>query len=437
MFDVARRLGASALVAALTLAVWACSPAPGQRDSPSDDPADWDAEVDRSARYALTAGTPRWIVPGGAALASSEGLDPARRSAPGLPPGLAIDRANNNVDIVFFDGRLFIAWRTAPSHFASREARMIVLSSTDLGQSWRLEHEIALSADVREPRFVAMGGRLLLYFVELGINPLAFEPREVWWIERRGQGDWSDETSAGIAGEVLWSLRRRNGVAYMTSYSGDHYGPGSVDVHLRRSPDGVRWQHVDPAKPVVYRGGVSEAAIELDRDGDLWAVTRNEDGDQSGFGSHVCRAQRGALGDWACSAKSDPQRYDSPWLFRHGDEIYLAARRDIGGPFDQGRDDLTFEDKQTTYLREYSLRPKRTALYRVDRDTQRVVHLFDLPSAGDTASPSVRQLSAHRFLLANYSSPLDQPNIDWLSAQVSPRGTGIYLVELTFVPQQD
>jgi hypothetical protein len=62
------------------------------------------------------------------------------------------------------------------------------------------------------------------------------------------------------------------------------------------------------------------------------------------------------------------------------------------------------------------------------------VHLLDLPSAGDTAFPSIRRLGAHEFLIANYTSPLDAPDASWLDGQVLG-GTAIYLVTATFVPR--
>ena len=77
---------------------------------------------------------------------------------------------------------------------------------------------------------------------------------------------------------------------------------------------------------------------------------------------------------------------------------------------------------------------KRVAsLYR--RKARKVVHLLDLPSAGDTAFPSVRRTGAHTFLIANYTSPLDKPNVSWLEAQAAAAGTQIYLVELELVPK--
>ena len=175
-------------------------------------------------------------------------------------------------------------------------------------------------------------------------------------------------------------------------------------------------------------------AFEFDLDGSLWAVTRNEDGDASGFGSHLCRAPAEDLSAWDCPAQTDPERYDSPKMFRHEGEIYLVARRDIGGPYDRRDTDLSLAQRRGRYLIDYSLRPKRTALYRIDRTARRVVHVMDLPGVGDTAFPSVRQTGPHSFLLANYTSPLDDPDISWLQGQTSNRGTQIYLATIDFVP---
>src|SRR5690606_18387540 len=74
------------------------------------------------------------------------------------------------------------------------------------------------------------------------------------------------------------------------------------------------------------------------------------------------------------------------------------------------------------------------ALYRIDRPARRVVHVMDLPGAGDTAFPAVQQTGPDSYLVANYTSPLDDPDISWLRGQTSPRGTQIYLLDLTFVP---
>ncbi len=79
----------------------------------------------------------------------------------GLPAEVTLLPANNNVAIERFDGRLHMAWRSAPTHFASASAKLFVTSSADEGRTWRMENEIARGTDVREPHFVVMNGTLL------------------------------------------------------------------------------------------------------------------------------------------------------------------------------------------------------------------------------------------------------------------------------------
>ncbi|MEQ1572220.1 MAG: sialidase family protein [Myxococcota bacterium] len=368
---------------------------------PSDDPADWDVPP---GDYAPVVSEPRFVVPSDA-----------------LPVGT--DTANNNVSLLVADDQLFLAWRTAPTHFASAEAQMHVISSSDGGESWVHEHTIALGADVREPQLILWDGEVTLHFLELGADPFAFDPRAVWRSTRCGPGDWTDERVEEGAQRVVWDVKLRDGRLLRTSYTGEHYGDGILEVHVEASTDGGgTWGPVgtDPA----YVGGNSEAAVEIVEDGSLWTVTRNEDGDETGKGAMVCTAPAEDLGAWDCPAVSDPERYDSPELLRHGDDLYLLARRDVGGPFgeDQG-------------LLPYSTRPKRTALYRVEPTTRAVVHVVDVPGVGDTAFVQAVRTGPHSFLFANYTSPLDEPDISWIEGQTSERGTAIYLATLTFVPR--
>lgn len=108
----------------------------------------------------------------------------------------------------------------------------------------------------------------------------------------------------------------------------------------------------------------------------------------------------------------------------------LVARRDVGGPFDQMRPELTFSDQQTFYNAAYWGRAKRTALYKIDKQNKKVVWLKDLPFCGDTSFPAIARLDAHRFLIANYTSPLDDLDISWVKGQTQDKGTRIYLTTL-------
>lgn len=388
----------------LATAALACDPTPTDTpcevlaDTPSDDPADW--EVDPTVDWVPTVSAPTWVVPG-------EGL-------PVTP-----QPANNNVALALAGGRTFLAWRSAPTHFAGADTELHVVSSATGGAPWEAEATFAVGADLREPAFLVQDGVMSLSFFEAGANPLAFEPHAVWRAERCRAGSWT-ATTISEGEKVPWDLKVRDGVALRTAYSGDHYGDGNLSLHLETSADlGVTWAPLG-ADPVSV-GGDSEAAIEIAEDGTLWAVTRNEDGDATGKGAKVCTAPADDWSAWSCPTVSDPERYDSPELIRHGDDLYLLARRDVGGPY--GED---------AGMAAYSSRPKRSALYRVDRDTRAVVWLADLPGVGDTAFVSARRTGAHSWRFANYTSPLDNPDISWLGAQTSPDGTQLYLADLTF-----
>lgn len=396
----------SVLVAAAVGA--ACQGSTGLDDS-LDDPAGWRVPA---GEYRLRLGEARFVVP-----------------SPALPPQVLCQAANNNVDIVFHDGRLFLAWRSAPNHFASALAELWVISSEDGGAGWDFETRIALGTDVREPRFLSIGGELQLIFFEAGTDPLQFEPRALRRSFRRAAFDWTAPEVWQLAGEerpvVPWDVKVRFGTAYLTGYAGPHYGGGggALDVLFYRSRDGRDWQPAG-ARGAVYRGGVSEVAFEFASDGSLHAVGRNEDGDESGFGSQVFWSGAGLISEWNHLSQSDPERYDSPELFAHGANLYLAARRDVGGPFGPDGDMVS-----------YSLRQKRSAVYRLNTRDHSIEHLQDIPGVGDTAFCAVRRVGRDRFLLANYTSPLDAPDVSWLEGQTSSRGTSIYLMDVELVAQ--
>src|SRR5262245_46864643 len=85
-----------------------------------------DLQVDPNQSYRIVVSDPVPVVP-----------------SPSLPRELEISRSNNNLALALHDGRLFLAFRTAPIHFASPKARIVVMSSPDLGRTWTLETTIA------------------------------------------------------------------------------------------------------------------------------------------------------------------------------------------------------------------------------------------------------------------------------------------------------
>jgi hypothetical protein len=353
--------------------------------------------------------------------------------------GVVTQAANNNLDVVRHEGRVYLAFRTAPTHFASDRTELYVVSSAD-EVTWRYEARFSRETDLREPRFLSYRGRLFLYFAVLGDDPLKFEPQGTMVTELvDGAFEepvwWEDQPTF-----IPWRLKVTDGVAFMIGYSGGgaiyEFGEqGEVQVQWLRSEDGLVWEPVTSdvglGPGVVLVGGASETDYATLEDGAIVAVARNELGDADGWGSKICRAEAEQLERWSC--KSDPRKFDSPLVFRAGSEVFLVGRRTLEheGHYDLGMVELPPEDQTATYLVEYSFAPKVCSLWQVDTEELVVRWLFDLPSRGDTCFASALPLDPSLTVgdplsgdvaIYNYTSPLDGPPeaLDWIVAQGQP-----------------
>lgn len=364
-------------------------------------------------------------------------IGPATTVAPSgaMPSEVVSQVAHNNLDVTWHDdgdgGRLFFAFRTAPNHFASPDVVMYVVSSADLA-TWRFEGSFALGTDVREPQLLSIGGRLLFYFVELGQEQTDFTPHGVHVAEWLGPGEFGPVRDVFEPGFLAWRIktmeRPGDGAgewAYAFGYLGgenvyDNDGEPIV-VRWLRSKDGLAWEPVGGGDGEVLRGGVSETdAVFLD-DGRVIAVGRNEAGDADGFGSKICRGEADAPATWTCAR--DKKKYDSPLVFRQGDEVWLIGRRNVTdtGAYDLDHDGDPLKDQYIDYQVDYWTHPKRCALWKVDPEALTVAFVADLPSAGDTCFPEAVRLDAHHLLVFNYSSPTDlETDPSWAEGQLGP-----------------
>lgn len=333
--------------------------------------------------------------------------------------------ANNNLDLVRFAGRLWLAWRTAPNHFASAEARIEVSSAPGPEGPWRHEQTVALGADLREPRWVDAGDRLHLWFMQLGTDPKRFQPRGVLQVSTDGE-TWRGPTRSLPSGIVPWRVRRLGGRWALLGYRGGEkmYSPRPADpvVELRWSDDLTSW-----SEPVdVLVGGTECELVELP-DGRLLGVSRNEGPSRRGGDLLV--------GDEVDHLAVTPieRKPDSPNLFLWHGEPYLFARRQVafGGRYDHvpgwTPGSLAIRVDQAVW----SLTRKRSALYRVDPDTPALTWELDLPSRGDTSFAAVVVESDDSLLVADYTSPSAGGDVMWLRGQLRP--TEIHLHRLRLV----
>ncbi len=346
---------------------------------------------------------------------------------PAVPEGLTVMASNNNVDVVQFQGLYFMAFRTAPTHFASSRTRMVVLRSSDLN-TWALDTAFDLDqSDMREPRFLDFKGKLFLYFFRGGSNPLGFEPHSIYMKQRTGDGAWTDAKPIFEPGYVVWRAKVHGDTAYMSVYHGAGLyttAERSGAVRLLTSSDGEHWTPLSK-EPQCTVMSAEEGEFEFDEAGNLVATIRLEV-----QGSLVCRAPKDNLAHWETHYTTE--KNDSALMFRRGEAFYVIARRNVAGAFNRGLDWLPASLQRGWNLVRYSLTRKRTSLYKVDLTANRLIPLFDFPSRGDTAFPALLPLDTNAYYLVNYSCPLDGTDWPWLGGQLV--GTQLYDTVLTFPP---
>lgn len=340
----------------------------------------------------------------------------------GLPPQCKIQHSNNNLDLVKYKEKYYLAFRTAPTHFASSKTVMYVVSSTDLKQ-WQYETEVHVGYDIREPRFAVYNDTLNLYFFEGGKKKFEFDPRYIWAMRTTGKG-WSERVSINLDGYVPWRLRVHNDTLLLSAY----YGKGLYkkshhsDLRLFKSIDGLRFTPISK-EPQIDVLSAEEGEFIFDKKGDMYATVRLE-----GTGALVCKADKGSMQTW--NYKRTKYKYDSALLFDHNDDIYLIARRNIDGEMDKVKHRKNEKQGKMRNLIRYSLTKKVTALYKLDKDSLTVTPLMDFPSTGDCSYAGIAQIDKDSYIVMNYTNDITKRKRIWLNGQLGK--TYIYSTVLHF-----
>lgn len=341
---------------------------------------------------------------------------------PGLPGETPPLNSNNNLDVVrHSDGRIYLAWRTSPDHFAGPETVIYVVSTTD-EQTWDYEATFTLDTDLREPRFLSWDGKLFLYLSELGADEATFEPQGVLVSERLSDGSWSTLESIYQPGFLAWRTRVERGTPYMVGYFGGaniyRFNGEPLTIELLTTTDGRTWTGVNPDDPVVSTGGGSETDFTIGDDGTLYGIIRNEAGDDTGWGSKVCKAPASDITDWTCT--HDPKKYDSPLMFWYDGEAYLIGRRNVTPTGNYELEPRGSDPTGQTVLFQYQYvnARKRCAIWRYVQDEDRIAYITDLPSAGDTCFPALLETETPgTFVVYNYSSDFESSDPAWNEGQ--------------------
>lgn len=337
-----------------------------------------------------------------------------------FPLGLQIMKGKDNLDLISHQGEFYLAFRTAPTHFASEKTLLQILRSQN-GTEWLHESTIQMNSDLREPRFLSINNDLFFYFLKAGTDWTKFEPQNIYLMERTGSG-WTSPQKALEPGYIPWRIRNHNGKAYLSIYNGKDLYENNHEgkISLFESADGKDWKKLKLEISAPY---AEELEFIFDDEGELWGTVRFEG--QGGGIVHSKDLEHFTL-------KRTLEKYDSALLLKHENELYLIARRNVDGKVDHSPDFLPDSLRRTFNLIRYSLTAKRTAIYHLNKEKIEIEHLFDLPSQGDTAYPALVRCDENQYLLYNYSSPLEEDlDYPWFQGQISE--TNIYMQMITFL----
>jgi hypothetical protein len=277
-------------------------------------------------------------------------------------------------------------------------SRIVVLRSTD-AHTWE---EVALlampEADIRDPKLAVIGDRLLLY----ALPNNGFEPEPYGTVVSTSVDgeNWSPFTDVGQPGWLLWEPKTRDGVTwYATAYWHEH-GRSA----LFKSADGLEWEHVAD----IYEGERNdETANEFLPDGRMIVTARLEGDDRAWHQGSKNAATLLAVAEppyteWT-TTRSLTTRLDGPALFNYNGRVYAVGRYDPEG-------------RESWYGMSSLLGRKRTTIYEVTPDA--LIHLSDLPSAGDTSYTGA-VIRGDDLYISYYSNNTER-DYSWLLGLVMP-----------------
>jgi len=274
---------------------------------------------------------------------------------------------HSNTDLIFWKDRFYLVHASSPWHFASERCRVVLRRSPD-ARTWEQVATFRVPGqDIRDPKLAVIGGRLFLYVLKnVDLNP---EPYTTALTTSTDGVTWTPLEDIEPKGWLFWRPKTRDGVTwYVPAYWWEH--GKSV---LLKSTDGRTWERVS----MIHEGDRNdETAIEFLPDGRLVCTARLEVSDDV-FGdpdaSTLIAVAKPPYTQWT-SVKSRVTRLDGPALFSHLGVVYAAGRHNPDSP---------------GWLNAFGsiLGKKRTALYEVR--PERLIHLSDLPSCGDTSYAGV------------------------------------------------
>jgi len=326
---------------------------------------------------------------------------------------------NSNTDMIFYKGSFWLVHAQTKWHLEDPNGDLVIWKSAN-AVDWEEATRINLpNTDVRDPKFADINGRLFLYFLpnyrfDPGPNTTYFTYSDNSYLDfpvpqelkvnithdagngtlihtlEGGWNFWRPKTNDNVTWYVLAS-GRKIGEAF-SSHDADVSNTITV---LLESNDGLSWSEVTE---VYTKWGNGEACIEFLSNGELISTHRVGSMGKSGYalgnpdGCTLIGTSNNSLTTW--NFEQDKQtRLDGSTLFSINGRIFAVGRNHLGPRSDMGNHMVT----------------KRTAFYEVKSD--KLIHLFDLPSNGDTAYTGVA-IKDGWIYTSYYTNPINK-DLPW------------------------
>ena len=331
-------------------------------------------------------------------------------------------------DLAHYNGRFYLAFRAAPSHFPSLKSRILIYSSPDAA-AWQLEHTIDDIRDLRDPHFLQFKGNLHLFYISLRRHIFNHQPDQIYYLTLQPQG-WSAPQPISTSQAGFWNVKTFNDTVYMSIYTRNGVEPGQKRAprHFRfvASKDLRNWETVfdSPLTRERLRSyQTSEASFDFDPQGNIFGTIRSLIYPNLNF-----RIPVGHPDQW--QVRVDRFKCDGPNLFRHNGRTFLVARRSLFYRLSSQPFRFIHRARTTLNVLRYSLSRKRTAIYSFDPVDLTIRHITDLPSHGDTGYSAIAPISENQYLLIYYSSDISmKKDLSWIRGQL--RQTRLYASTLT------
>jgi hypothetical protein len=172
-----------------------------------------------------------------------------------------------------FRDQYWLAFRTGKDH-NSADGDILVLRSAD-GKEWAEAYRLNAAPDDRDPQFLLVGKRLLLY------DPaMTGKDCTTYAVYTEDGKTWSKPQPVYEPRYILWKPCAHGGKYYATAHKKDEEGDGKGRaVHLIVSEDGLRWQKVSTIRAGNWE---SETTLHFEKNGHLLAFLRQK------YGSPAC-----------------------------------------------------------------------------------------------------------------------------------------------------